>query len=78
METESYGVIVIGGGLAGMSAVEFLTNHGKVKDICVLEAKNVLGGRIRTIEVDRSPLELGAQFIHGACTANSLFNLANK
>ena len=70
-------VIIIGGGLAGLSAAVHLVDHG-VSGICVLEAKNNLGGRIKTVALDGSPLELGAQWIHGACTANSGFNLANS
>ena len=70
-------VIIIGGGLAGLSAAVHLVDHG-VSGICVLEAKNNLGGRIKTVALDGSPLELGAQWIHGACTANSVFNLANR
>ena len=73
----SFTVIIIGGGLAGLSAADYLVNHG-AEVVCILEAKNSLGGRIHTIEVNGSPLELGAQFIHGACCANSVFNLANK
>ena len=74
----NFKVIIIGGGLAGLSAAAHLVEHGGEKDICVLEAKNSLGGRIHTIDVNGRPLELGAQFIHGACNANSVFNLANK
>ena len=70
-------VIIIGGGLAGLSAAVHLVDHG-VRGICVLEAKNSLGGRIKTVALDGSPLELGAQWIHGACAANSVFNLANR
>jgi spermine oxidase len=70
-------VVIIGGGLAGLSAAVHLVENG-VNDICLIEAKNSLGGRICTIGVEGNPLELGAQWIHGACTANSVFNLANK
>jgi len=70
-------VIIIGGGLAGLSAANHLVENG-VSDICVVEAKSSLGGRIHTTFEDGNPLELGAQWIHGACNANSVFNLANK
>ena len=46
----SFTVIIIGGGLAGLSAADYLVNHG-AEDVCILEAKNSLGGRIHTIEV---------------------------
>ena len=73
----SFQVIIVGSGLAGLSAAAHLVENG-VSDICVLEAKNTLGGRIHTIGVNGNPLELGAQYIFGACAANSVFNLANK
>lgn len=74
----SFKVIIIGSGLSGLSAAAHLVQHGE-DDICVLEAQNRLGGRIlTTVGVNGNPIELGAQFIHGSCTANSVFNLANK
>lgn len=73
----SFKVIVVGSGLAGLSAAAHLVQNG-LDDICVLEAKDKIGGRISTIEVNGKPLDLGAQFIHGACPANSVYNLANK
>ena len=73
----SFKVIVVGSGLAGLSAAAHLVQNG-LDDICVLEAKDKIGGRISTIEVNGKPLDLGAQFIHGACPARSVYNLANK
>jgi len=56
-------VIIIGGGIAGLSAAsELLRNDCTVT---VLEAKKRLGGRIHTIREGRLPIELGAEFIHG-------------
>lgn len=70
-------VIIIGGGLAGLSAAVCLLEHG-IDDFVVLEAQHRVGGRIHTVGQNKRPLELGAQWIHGACTANSVYNLANK
>ena len=39
----SFQVIIVGSGLAGLSAAAHLVENG-VKEICVLEAKNSLGG----------------------------------
>lgn len=63
--------------MAGLSAAQHLVANG-VKDIVVLEARDRLGGRIHTLAHQGKPLELGAQWIHGGCPANSVFNLANK
>lgn len=56
-------MLVIGAGIAGLRAAEVLVAAGR--RVIVLEARDHLGGRIRT---DRSwgvPVELGASWIHG-------------
>ena len=70
-------VAILGAGLSGLSAAYHLIEHG-VKDIVILEARDRVGGRIHTVTHKGKPLELGAQWIHGGCPANSVFNLANK
>jgi monoamine oxidase len=56
-------VIIIGGGIAGLSAAtELLRNDCKVT---LLEAKERFGGRIYTLQEGSLPIELGAEFIHG-------------
>jgi monoamine oxidase len=65
MSSESADVIVIGAGVAGLAAAGDLTRAGL--SVCILEARNRLGGRIHTLHDPRSghPVELGAEFIHG-------------
>ena len=46
--------------------------------VTVLEARNRLGGRVHTVQHAGGVLELGAQWLHGACHANSVFNLAAR
>lgn len=62
---EKYDVIIIGAGAAGLIAAWELALTGK--SVCILEAKENTGGRIRTIEDERfkSEVELGAEFVHG-------------
>jgi monoamine oxidase len=62
MEMKS--IIVIGGGIAGLTAARKLLEAGH--RVTILEADNRLGGRILTTQGKFSlPVELGAEFIHG-------------
>ena len=59
-------VVVIGAGAAGLAAGRELSQAGL--RVTVVEARGRIGGRILTLRDPRSPvpLELGAEFIHGA------------
>jgi len=59
-------VIVIGAGAAGLSAAAALGEAGLA--VAVLEARERIGGRIITLRdpVCQSPVELGAEFVHGS------------
>lgn len=81
MSSTSCRVLVIGGGMAGVSAAHHLCVRGGVRDVVLLEARDRLGGRaftLRSEEKGEAPLELGAQWIQGGCPANSMFNLCNR
>ena len=58
-------VLVIGAGLAGLAAARRLGSAGV--HVIVLEARDRIGGRVHTIRDPRvqSPVELGAEFVHG-------------
>lgn len=62
-------VIVIGGGVAGLTAAAELAKQGV--RVLLLEARGRLGGRILTTSVgqDGQPLELGPEFVHGGSPA---------
>lgn len=66
---DEYDVIVVGAGAAGLAAAAYLSRNGK--SVCILEARERIGGRILTARPRGSvvPLELGAEFIHGESTA---------
>src|ERR1700722_9619059 len=56
-------VVVIGAGMAGLTAARALTEAGL--KVLAVEAQDRIGGRIRTQHVEGEAIELGAEFIHG-------------
>lgn len=66
--------IVIGAGISGLSAASHLSKNG-FKDYKILEARNRLGGRVATMQIGGSKVELGAHWIHGIL-GNPLYELA--
>ena len=56
-------VLIIGGGIAGLTAARHLTEAGL--RVTLLEARDRLGGRIYTQHTAQYPVELGAEFVHG-------------
>jgi monoamine oxidase len=63
--TKPFDVAVIGAGAAGLAAAAELSQHGC--NVCLVEARDRLGGRIFTRHEPNLPvpLELGAEFVHG-------------
>ncbi len=61
--TEQCDVIVVGAGMAGLTAARALGEAGL--RVLILEARDIVGGRIMTRHVDGEALELGAEFVHG-------------
>lgn len=62
--SEHVEVLVIGAGLAGLNAA--LTLHGAGKQVLVVEASDVIGGRVRTDDVDGLQLDRGFQILNPA------------
>ncbi len=62
---KKWDVIVIGAGVAGMSAAVDLARGGL--SVVILEARNRIGGRVFTEHDPKAafPIEMGAEFIHG-------------
>ncbi|MEP6596443.1 MAG: NAD(P)/FAD-dependent oxidoreductase [Ginsengibacter sp.] len=58
-------IIIIGAGAAGLMAAKILSENNIT--VCILEARNRIGGRVYTINKTgfSKPVEAGAEFIHG-------------
>jgi monoamine oxidase len=59
----SFDVVIIGAGIAGLSAARLLAQAGQ--RVAIVEARDRVGGRIHTRHVSGIPIELGAEFVHG-------------
>lgn len=69
-------VLVIGAGMAGLSAARELQQHDY--EVIVIEGRNRIGGRIWTShEWNDMPVDLGASWIHGV-RGNPLSSLADQ
>jgi len=64
---DHFDAIVIGAGVAGLTAARLLANAGR--RVVVLEARDRVGGRVWTDRTDGLVTDLGASWIHGV-TAN--------
>ncbi len=68
-----FDVVVIGGGVAGLSAMKILQ---KEVNCLLLEASNNLGGRVRSIQLTNNEFwDVGAHWIHDFGPSNPFFNL---
>jgi monoamine oxidase len=63
MANSTHDVVVIGAGMAGLTAARTLAEAGL--KVLVVEAQDRIGGRIWTRHIDDEAIELGAEFIHG-------------
>src|SRR5436190_8316580 len=62
-KTMQRSVLILGGGIAGLTAAAELLAHNW--RVTIVEAKSRLGGRVHTIHDGSTPIELGAEFVHG-------------
>ncbi len=70
-------VVVVGAGMAGITAADRLRRAGY--DVRVLEARRRIGGRIHTWRGwHGSPLDLGASWIHGYAGGNPITPIARR
>lgn len=59
-----FDVVIIGAGISGLACAHYLKTTSTLNTL-VLEANSTIGGRIQTCYDFNTPIELGAEFIHG-------------
>lgn len=57
-------VIIVGAGAAGIAAATRLLEHN-ITDLVILEAEDRIGGRVNSIKIGESYVDLGAESCHG-------------
>ncbi|KAJ0005140.1 hypothetical protein NQD34_011354 [Periophthalmus magnuspinnatus] len=70
-------IVIVGSGIAGISAAVELTAAG-FTNVQILEATGRSGGRIKTGRLGDNVVEIGANWIHGPSEENPVFCLARR
>jgi len=76
-EEEQPKVVVVGAGIAGLSAAEKLVQAG-LTCVTIVEAIDRPGGRIHSCWLNETVAEMGAKYIEGCCVNNPVFTLASQ
>lgn len=61
-KTSKYDVIVIGAGVAGLSAAYRILTHRPGTKVLLLEARDRVGGRVHSVDVGSGSVDLGARY----------------
>jgi monoamine oxidase len=62
MSSDILDVLIIGGGLSGLSAGNYLFDH-KIENFLILEARDRVGGRTCTIDYNQHPVDVGGAYV---------------
>lgn len=74
VSSNKYKVIIIGSGIAGLSAAKHLVKNNMM-DFIMVEAKDKIGGRIMSTKLGSIKVEVGANWIHGVL-GNPMYEIA--
>ncbi|XP_042901197.1 uncharacterized protein [Parasteatoda tepidariorum] len=69
-------IVIIGAGMSGLACAFCLKELG-FNEVCILEAQDRIGGRLKTIKLGPHHIEMGAQWIHGQKN-NIIYNIAKS
>jgi spermine oxidase len=69
-------IVIVGGGLAGVSALSRLLENG-YRNVVLLEAQHRFGGRVETINFGANVVDMGAQWVHGE-VGNVIFEMVSN
>ena len=70
-------VLILGGGMTGVSAAHTLHNDLGITNLLIVEARHELGGRVQNGRIGGVQVELGANWIEGL-GENPIWKLAQK
>lgn len=76
MQQKDKKIVIVGAGLAGISAAAKLIENGYT-NIDILEALDRKGGRIYTVNYGDKKIDLGAQWIHGEA-GNAIWDMVHN
>ena len=71
-------VIIIGAGAAGMSAAKTLLARDPSLAITILEATDRIGGRVKTVQLGDTRVEMGAEEHYGQDGGNPVYDALTK
>ena len=76
MSEDRFDVVVVGAGLAGLNAAWRIKEAGK--RVLVVEARERVGGRTFTTQIDGQPFDLGAHFIGHELYQSTIWKLVKN
>ncbi|KIO17971.1 hypothetical protein M407DRAFT_226715 [Tulasnella calospora MUT 4182] len=71
--SDTYDVLILGGGVAGVMAAQQLHEAG-IDNYLIVEARDELGGRMHSYKLDNYTVEVGCNWVQGTQTGNGPIN----
>ncbi|KIO17973.1 hypothetical protein M407DRAFT_226717 [Tulasnella calospora MUT 4182] len=71
--SDTYDVLILGGGVAGVIAAQQLHNAG-IDNFLIVEARDELGGRMHSYKLDNYTVEVGCNWVQGTQKDNGPIN----